>query len=135
MLHLVTRAHRLVVRAARLSHFPEDFQPALTQAAQRAGMRLAFFAMGFVIGVRPRAAMPAVVDPQMHGGAEGVIAGVSDLLITDFSGLDRDRRRAGKSLHGLGVAEARAVVAELGEQARSELRAGARQGAEEIVIG
>lgn len=54
-----------VVARAALPHPPEDLEPALAQAAQRAGMGLTAIARGFVIDLRPRAMLPAQVRPEM----------------------------------------------------------------------
>ena len=48
-----------VVAVAGLPHFPEDLEPALAEAAQRAGMGFAAGAKGLVIDRGPRRALPA----------------------------------------------------------------------------
>jgi hypothetical protein len=42
MLELIARVKVRVIQGARLPHLPDDFQPALTQSPQRAGMAFAF---------------------------------------------------------------------------------------------
>jgi hypothetical protein len=65
---LVAGMERFVVRGAGLPHFPEDFEPALAEAAQGAGVALAFGAMSTVVGLCPRAGLTAVVPktPTAH---------------------------------------------------------------------
>ena len=65
---LVAGVERFVVGRAGLPHFPEDFEPALAEATQGAGMALAFGAMSAVVGLRPRAGFAAVVKfPRFDG--------------------------------------------------------------------
>ena len=54
MLELVAGVQFGVVRRAGLPHFPEDFQPALAQASQRAGVTLSSRAQLVVVNSRPR---------------------------------------------------------------------------------
>lgn len=68
MFGLVAGVKRFVIAGARLPHFPEDFEPALAETAQRAGVALAFGAMGLVVGLCPRAGLAAVIGPLMDGG-------------------------------------------------------------------
>ncbi len=55
MFALVFKVPGFVVGGVGLPHFPEDFHPALAQAAKRAGVALAAGAVGSVIGLRPSA--------------------------------------------------------------------------------
>jgi hypothetical protein len=58
---LVFEVQLAVVGGAHLPHFPDDFQPALAQAAQRLGVAFASLAQGVVGGRRPRALRAALV--------------------------------------------------------------------------
>lgn len=81
---LVGGVERFVVGRAGLPHFPEDFEPALAEATQGAGMALAFGAMSAVVGLRPRAGFAAVVGPLMDGAAQGEIAGAAQAMASDL---------------------------------------------------
>jgi hypothetical protein len=65
---------RGVVGRVITDHGCEDLQPAHTQAAQRAGMTLAFLAVSRVIDLRPITVMTAQIHPQVDGAPEGAIA-------------------------------------------------------------
>ena len=59
MFELIAGVQIGVVRAAGLLDLPKDLQPALSQTTEGAGMALASCAMGFVVGLGPRAFPPA----------------------------------------------------------------------------
>ena len=84
MFGLVASMERFVVRGAVLPHLPEDFEPTLAQAAQGAGMALAFGAMGLVVGLRPGAGFATVIGPLVHGAAQGQIASMSQAMTQDL---------------------------------------------------
>ena len=81
MAGLVASVEGLIVAGAGLPHLPEDFQPALPETAQGAGVGLALGAMGLVVGFGPRAAFAAEVGPQVHGGPQRVVARVAQVLV------------------------------------------------------
>ena len=64
-----------IIGGAGLPHFPEDFEPALAEAAEGAGMTLALVAIGSVVGLRPGAALAAEIGPLVDGAAQDQIAG------------------------------------------------------------
>ena len=66
---LVAGVESFVVGLAGLPHLPEDFEPALAHAAERAGVTLAFGAMGLGIRLSTGAAFGAVIGPGVAGGA------------------------------------------------------------------
>ena len=78
---MVAGVEGLVVAGAGLPHFPEDFQPALTETAQCAGVRLTLGAMRLIVSFGPRAAFAAEVGPQVHGGPQRVVARVAQVLV------------------------------------------------------
>ena len=59
MFGLVAGVERFVVGRTGLPHLPEDFEPMLPEAAQGAGVALAFGTMGAVVGLSPRASLAA----------------------------------------------------------------------------
>ena len=63
-----------VVRGARLPHLPDDFQPALTEAAEGLGMGFAAFAQGVIVGCGPRACSSAVESQKMDGPPQHFVA-------------------------------------------------------------
>src|SRR5262245_58172797 len=67
-----------VVAGAVLPEPPQDFEPAFTQAAQRGGVAEASLAFVRVVRPGPRTLLAAVVDPQMHGVAQHLVAGPAD---------------------------------------------------------
>ena len=87
-----------VVWRAGLPHFPKDFQPALAEASQRAGVALAALAKRIIIGRRPRTGLPAQVGPQMHGVAQRLVALSSQMDLVDLTALVADRRGASQAL-------------------------------------
>ena len=116
-----------VVRGAALPHLPKDFQPALAQAAQGAGVGFAALARGFVIDLCPTALVAAEVGPEVDRGAQQGVAVPADAGLVELAGLEADRRGARVGLEGLGIPERGAVRADLGQQPRGELRSRARQ--------
>ena len=62
-----------IVGLPGLPHLPEDFEPALTQAAERAGVALPFGAVRLVMGLRPGAGFAAVIGPLMGGAAQSEV--------------------------------------------------------------
>ena len=87
-----------VVAATGLPHFPEDLEPALAQAAQRAGMEFAAGTKRLVIERCPRRALPGEVGPEMHGGVQRLIAEPAQVDFVDLSGLVAYRGGAGQPL-------------------------------------
>ena len=70
-----------VIGRMSANHPANDLQPAMGQAAQRAGMALSFVAVGSIEGRRPSAIMAAEVGPQVQGGAQRESAGAADFHI------------------------------------------------------
>ena len=60
---MIARMNGRVIRRLVADHGGDDFEPPHSQAAQRAGVALAFFAMRFVVDARPVAIMAAEVNP------------------------------------------------------------------------
>lgn len=135
MFGLVAGVKRFVIAGARLPHFPEDFEPALAETAQRAGVALAFGAMGLVVGLCPRAGLAAVIGPLMDGAAQGEVAAIAQTVAQDLTRLDGDGRGAGMTLQALRPGEAIPLVSDLGQEAGRELRSGSGEGAEEVAVG
>ncbi len=125
MLGLIASVERLVVRRAVLPHLPKDFEPALAQAAQGAGVALTFGAVSLVIGLRPGAGLTTVVGPLMHGAAQGQITSMPQAMTQDFPRLNGDRGCASVTLQTLGRGEAIPIVSHLGQEPRRQLRPGA----------
>jgi hypothetical protein len=124
-----------VVAGAALPHLPQDLQPPLAQAAQRAGVALALFPLRQVIRLRPRAHLAAAIAPQMHRVAQVPVAVPPDARLPDLPALKTHRRRPRHALQRLRLGILPAIGADLGEQPRRELVARAGQAAEEVVVG
>lgn len=135
MLALVFQVAGFVVGGVGLPHFPEDFNPALAEATQGAGVALAACAVGLVIRLGPRALEPGAVRPQVEGRAQERLAGAAHQVLFDLAGLERHRGGARVSLQAFGALKARPPVADLGQQARGELDAAARQRAKQAGVG
>jgi hypothetical protein len=90
---LIESVQGFVVRRAGLPHLPEDFQPALPQAAQ--GGRVGHFVGAFllVVGLGLGAAGAAEIGPEMDGGAEVFVAGAAEPDLVHLAGGERDRAR------------------------------------------
>ncbi len=81
VLQLIARMHGRVIRLLVADHGGDDFEPAHAQAAQRAGMALAFFPVGFVIDARPVAIVPAQIYPQVNGVQKPANPGLSGVAL------------------------------------------------------
>jgi hypothetical protein len=68
VLQLIARMNGRVIGRLVANHCRDDFEPAHSQAAQRAGVALAFFPVGYVIDARPVAIVPAQIPPQVNTG-------------------------------------------------------------------
>lgn len=132
---LVFGVQGLIVGGARLPHFPKDFQPALTQAAQSAGVRLSLFAVSDVIGLSPGTLGATQIGPEMDRRTQGMRAAAAQFGFTDLPALEGNRRGSPVGLQRLGAGKPLALRADFREQARPELGPRSRQGAEESAIG
>ena len=86
MLQLFACVNGRVIRRLVADHGGDDFEPAHSKAAQRAGVALAFFLMGLVINAHPVAIMPGSNLPTSERCAE---AGKSRI---ERSGVGRVKR-------------------------------------------
>jgi hypothetical protein len=77
----------LVVGGMGLPHLPEDFDPAVGQAAEGGGVGLAVIAFVLVIRLSPSAFVTALVGPMVEGRAQGRIAGKIGTLTIYFPSL------------------------------------------------
>ena len=131
---LVLEMESLLVRGFGLPHFPKDFEPAVGETAQGVGVRTACLAFCFVIALSPRALGAAGVGPKMESGTEGGLAVMAKLDLLKLAALLGHGSGASMALESLGIWETGAFGTEFGEEAWSELFAGARQRAKEVVI-
>ena len=81
VLQLIARMHGRVIGRLVADHGRDDFEPAHAQAAQRAGVALAFFPVGFVIDARPVAIVPAQIYPQVNGVQKPANPGLSGVAL------------------------------------------------------
>src|SRR4029453_934714 len=124
-----------VVGGSVLPHFPEDFQPALGEAAQGTSVAFAAGAKALVVGFGPSGLKATATGPEMESMAQESVALAANTNAVDLSTLEADGCRASQTLEGLRRGEALAVLTQFGEQARSERGAGAGQGAKEVMVG
>jgi hypothetical protein len=78
-------------------------------------MGFAPLAKGLVVSLGPRTAVPAAVDPQVHSGPQGFVAGPAQPHFMDRAGLVADRGGAGVTLECLGRLKLLAVVTHFGQ--------------------
>ncbi len=119
VLSLVASVERLVVAASGLPHFPKDFEPALAETAQSAGMALAFVAVSLVVGLSPGALLAAEVGPEMHGGAQGWIGSLAEAMLNHLPGTEGHWCSSGVGLQSASVWKAFPLLANFCEQSRS----------------
>ncbi len=135
MFELVLGMELRVVAGVGLPHFPEDFQPSLSQAAKGRGMAFASGAHLLVIDLRPRRKPAARVCPQMDGMSERLVAHPPYVRLAYLAGLETHGRRSDIALEGLGALEKRAIRSHLAEQTRRQFATGSRQRAEKMMVG
>ena len=95
---MVATVQLAVVAGAGLPHLPEDFQPAVCQAAQRAGVALSALAVILIVGLGPGALVTAAIGPQVQGLAQVAIATAAELDPMDLPALEADRGGASDAL-------------------------------------
>ena len=123
-----------VVRGAGLDHFPKDFEQALAQAAQGAGVAHAVLAFLLVVGLRPGCGVAGAVGPEMDDVAQEFVALMADPDLVDLPGLVADRAGSGQTLEGLGIVEPAGVGGDFAQEPRGQEAGGAGQGAEEAAV-
>ena len=90
-------------------------------------MALAACAELRVIDSGPGTGFPTQVGPQMDGMAEQLVAVSPEIDLVDLSRLVADGSCSGQTLQGAGIFKARAVRADLAQQARGDLGSGTGQ--------
>ena len=135
MSDLVAEMQRFVIAPARLPHLPEDLEPTLAQASQRADVRHPFLTFVLVVGFRPRALVPAEIRPEMYGGPKELVASGAEVNPSLFARLLGYRSRAAVALKRLRILKSVASVAEFRKQSRADLWSGPGQRAEDVVVG
>ena len=98
MLLLVAGVQIGVVRLAGLDHPPNDFQQALAQTTQSAGMAFAFRAFLAIVNIGPGTNPEGALGPKMDGMAQHFVALVADVNPVNLAGLETDRSGAGDAL-------------------------------------
>ena len=98
MLFLVTGVQVGVVGLSGLDHPPNDFQPALAQATQSAGVAFAFRALLSVVNLSPGTNPEGALGPKMDGVAQHFVALVANVNPVNLAGLETDRSGAGDAL-------------------------------------
>lgn len=134
MLELVLLMKVGVVRTVGLDHLPNNFQPALAQTAQRAGVAFAFGPFVLIVNGRPTTLTAAAVGPQMHYATQVFVAIAAHPGLIDLPGLVTHRRGARKALESARIWKAVRIEGKLGQQARRQQRPGPRQGGEEWLV-
>ena len=135
MLLLVTGVEVGIIGLVSLDHFPNDFQQALAEATQGAGMAFAFRAFLPVVNLRPRTSLRTALSPEMNGVAEDFVTLVADVDPVDLTGLETDRGRAGDALQSFRVSEALGIAADFSQQSRGQGLGRPGQRAKQVMIG
>lgn len=112
---LIARVEVGVIGSAGLPHFPEDFEPALAEAAQGAGVTLPTLSKVVIIGGRPGTGGSTQIGPEVDGVAQGLVAVTPEVHLVDLAGLITDRSRSGQALEAAGILEAGAIGADLAQ--------------------
>jgi hypothetical protein len=102
-----------VVTRVGLPHFPEDLQPALAEAAQRAGMGFTALSSGLVIDLSPTAKFAAQVRPKVDCCSQRCVTMPADSRFVQLAGLEADWRSPGVALKGLSIFESSPILADL----------------------
>jgi hypothetical protein len=117
-------------------HFVDDFKPAVTESAQRVGVALVLLTVMVIVNVGPGTTRQTVLGEKMDGVPEVFVTSPALKTVAAFSGTFSDRGSSTKALQILSIAtKALPIVANLGEQAGSDLGSGTRQGPKQIMIG
>ena len=117
-------------------HFVDDFKPAVTESAQRVGVTLILLAVMVIVNVGPGTTGQTLLGEKIDSVPEVLVTSPACKTVAAFSGTFGDGGSSTKALQILRIAtESLAVIANLGEQARSDLGSGTRQGTEQIMIG
>jgi len=124
-----------VVRSLVGEHLEEDFEQALSQASQSAGVAHALLAFLLIIGLSPDAGFAEAVGPEVNGVAKELIARPTDLGFLNVPGLVADGRGARKALEDLVAAIALGMGADGRQKPRGQHLFGAGQTAKEVVVG
>ena len=103
VLQLIARMHGRVIWRLVADHGRDDFEPAHSQAAQRAGVALAFFPVGFLIDARPVAIVPAQIHPQVNGVSQKPVALVAQIDDGHLARLIADRSHARQTCKACGT--------------------------------
>jgi hypothetical protein len=127
VLQLIARVNCRVIRRLVADHGRDDFEPAHSQAAQRAGVALAFFPVRFVVDARPVAVVAADVHPQVNGGSQETVALVAEIDDGHLARLITDGGHARQTLQSLRYVRQWFQRDEFTQQPGSQLRTGTRQ--------
>ena len=103
MSELIAGMEVRVVALAGEPHFPEDFEPALAQAAQRASMGFAAGAQRLIIDRCPGRGLPTEIRPEMNNGPQRLITVAAQSDDVDLSALIAYGRGAGQTLQSVEI--------------------------------
>src|SRR6266850_400045 len=125
----------LVIGSAVLPHAPEYFQPSFTQATQCAGMAVPIFTFGCVVNLSPKTGPATLIGPKVDGVAQEAVASPANARFTKLSGLKAHRTGSRAATQALRAGKRVALASQFAQQTRSQFVFGARQTAEDIMIG
>ena len=124
-----------VIRGVILPHPPEQLQPAFAQAAQSAGVVMAFVPFGLIIGLGPVALFAGLVHPQVDGMAQEVITGEAKVRFAKLARLIGDRADPSLAHQAVGIRKEVASGADLAQQPRAQDLFSPGQGAKDVMVG
>ena len=133
MFELVLVVQHGIVGLSVHPHAEDDFEPTLAQPAQGVGVTMTFLAVMVVVDFGPGTPGEGLLGKQVHGMAQvlvtgpALVAGPARRVSPGFASAAGHRRGARQALQRLGLlAEATPIIADFGQQTRTNLRSGAR---------
>ena len=125
-----------VIRGSIDPHFVNDFEPAVAESTQGIGVTLVLLTVMLIVNLGPETTGKTLLSKKMDGVTEMFVTSPALVAVAVFSGTLGDRSSSAKTLQILSLAaKSLPIVANFGEQARSDLGSGAGQGTEQIMIG
>src|SRR5262245_33121493 len=113
MFKLIAHVQVTVIRGSGLPHFPDDFQPAVSETSQGLSMALAAIAQLSVIDLCPLTPAPAQIRPEVNSAAQVFVALAPQIHFVNLSRLVADRSGASIAAQAVGVGEERSVGSDL----------------------
>ena len=115
-------------------HGEYDPDPHISKRSNRDAMAFAFSTFALVIGAGPRFTVCRLPGELMQGIAQRLHTAHAPMRFGIHPALKEDRRGSSQRLQAAGILVARAIIADFGQQSRSQAFACTRQACTELVI-